>query len=380
MRVLQLVTRPQRRGAEVFAFQLSEALERRGHGTAIAYLYGDPSDGLPIRPQDRLLAGRERHPLERLPGFQPGLTRALARLSRDFRPDVVQVNGSRTVKYGSLLRRLHPGAPWALVYRNIGNPRDWLKGWVKRTVYRRWIISQLDGAVAVSRHTLDGLRQAYDLSVPAVPIPRGIEPAALVPREAREGLRSRVGTGRAAPVMLYVGNLSAEKRPDRLLRVAREVHRQAPATELWLLGDGPLRQGLARETDGGPLPVRFFGVQADVASYLNAADVLLLTSDTEGMPGVLLEAGCVGLPVVATRVGGVAECVLEGETGLLAPPEDEPALVEATVRLLRDPEQRQAMAERARRWVCENFAMARIAERYLAFYQEVLERRRRSQR
>ena len=118
--------------------------------------------------------------------------------------------------------------------------------------------------------------------------------------------------------------------------------------------------------------VHFWGMQSDVADYLQAGDLFVLTSDTEGMPGVILEAGYMGLPVVATRVGGVAECVLDGETGLLVDADDEAGLANVALSLLQDPARRQMMGRRAREWVTQNFAMDKIARRYVAFYTQVL--------
>ena len=82
-----------------------------------------------------------------------------------------------------------------------------------------------------------------------------------------------------------------------------------------------------------------------------------LTSDTEGIPGVILEAGLMGLPVVATRVGGVPECVLANETGILIDTDDEEGLAEAVLMLLKNPLKRKEMGKRAERWISENFTI-----------------------
>ena len=108
-----------------------------------------------------------------------------------------------------------------------------------------------------------------------------------------------------------------------------------------------------------------------MSTYMSAADVLLLTSDTEGTPGSVLEAGAMGLPVVATRVGGVQECVLDGDTGLLAPPQDEALLAESVTSLLRDSEHRRVLGERAKKHVAQGFSIGDVATRYEDFYRQV---------
>jgi glycosyltransferase involved in cell wall biosynthesis len=90
------------------------------------------------------------------------------------------------------------------------------------------------------------------------------------------------------------------------------------------------------------------------------------------MPAVVLEAGLLGLPVVATRVGGVPECVLDGETGLVVDQHDAQSLVRGLVDLLRQPERRASIGRAARTWIERNFTMSRVARQYAEFYQQVL--------
>jgi glycosyltransferase involved in cell wall biosynthesis len=371
MRVAQIVKTPQRRGAETFAFQLSEALERRGHATSILYLYGyDGPAPLPVRQQDAVL-GEDRRLLERGLGCQHLLLRRLVRRLAVFRPDVVQVNGSRSVKYGSLARRLARGR-WPLIARVIGSPPDWAGPRPRRWLYSRLVLSALDGAVAVSRDTLDGLHRAYGLEVPAVVVPRGIDPETVRPERPRSEVRRSLGAGPDDPVLLYVGSLAPEKRLDRLLRVFREVRRRRPGARLWIAGGGPLEDELNASIQALGLAesVALLGVVSALGDLLAAADLLVLTSDTEGTPGVVLEAAFAGLPAVATRVGGVPECVLDGQTGLLADPGDEDALATAVLDLLSDPACRRSMGETARRRAEERFSLDLVADEILAFYRE----------
>jgi glycosyltransferase involved in cell wall biosynthesis len=156
--------------------------------------------------------------------------------------------------------------------------------------------------------------------------------------------------------------------------VFAEVRTAMPSAVLWVVGDGRERPALVGELRelGVESATRLLGVRTDVANVLAAADLLLMTSDTEGTPGVVLEAALAGLPTVTTDVGGVSECVSDGVTGLLVAPDDEAGLAAATVRLLRDAPARDAMGAAAEAWVGERFDFEHVVDEYLDFYGEVL--------
>lgn len=373
MRVLQLVQRPQRRGAEVAAHQLSAELRRRGHTVSVTYLY--PHDGpgrLPLGPDDRTLGGDPGHPLERTLGFHPRLLSRLLRRLDAFAPDVVQANGARTIKYAALARRLRRSAGWVLVYRNIGDPSRWVRGPARRLFYRWLVMPAVDGVAAVSRTVLPELRRLVG-GRPAVHVPQGVDPGALAATADRASVRRLLGTPPDAPVAVYVGSLTPEKRVDRLIRAVARARESRPDLELWVVGDGPLAEELRREAEaaGDGAAVRWPGARERVGDFLAAADVFVLASDTEGVPAAVLEAAWAGLPVVATRVGGVPEAVLDGETGRLVPPGDDEALAAALSELVARPRERRAMGERGRELVRSGFTLEAAADGFLELYERL---------
>lgn len=375
MRILQIVQKPQRRGAEIFAFQLSQALRRQEHHVRIAYLYPfHGNNALPLCSDDFILNGQESHFFEKVPGFHPHLLKRLVQLIEQLKPDIIQVNGSRTVKYGAFARYCDPKGGWALIYRNIGNPSDWVRDWYHRFFYDRLVMPKLDGVVGVSQTTLQNLLNFYSLSVPTAQIPRAVDPSMLRWAKQPEEIRQSSQTPEQAPVILFVGSLTKEKRLDRFLRIVSKVKIGLGEMKAWIVGDGPMRAQLEQEAHSMGLAntVQFLGVKSNVADYMHAADLLLLTSDTEGIPGVILEAGFLGLPTVATRVGGVPECVMHEKTGILVDSVDEANLAQSVQSLLLNEKRRLEMGQAAGKWIEENFIIDKIVKQYIEFYESVL--------
>jgi glycosyltransferase involved in cell wall biosynthesis len=376
LRILQLVQKPQRRGAEIFAQQLTDQFTRLGHETTIAYLYKcseRSDDQLELRDGDVILGESEDHFSETAPGMNFRLATRLRRHIEEFEPDIVQLNGARTVKYGALLRLISPTQPWRIVYRNIGDPRDWMPRGPKLLMLRR-LMREIDGTIGISRDSLASLRAIYRVPDPAVVIPNGILPDAVQAKRPRDEVRQELGANAQTAVVLFVGSLTSEKRVDLLLNAFADVLVRSPNARLWIVGGGPLRAGLesqSAELDLGAA-VRFLGLRADVGTILAAADILALASDTEGMPAVALEAGYHGLPVISTRVGSIADCVLNGETGLLVDRGDTRQLADAMHSLVDDVDRRRSMGNRAHVWISEHFTIDRVAEQYLRFYRAVL--------
>ena len=165
----------------------------------------------------------------------------------------------------------------------------------------------------------------------------------------------------AAPVVICVAGFRAEKDHAGLLRAFRAVVREHAAARLRLVGDGPERpaaEDLAREL-GLEGCVDFLGNRDDVVQQLGQADVLVLASYAiENLPFAVLEGMAAGLPVVATRVGALAELVLDGSTGELVPPHDPDALAAALSRMLADPQRARDLGRAGRAHLEAEFGYA----------------------
>jgi glycosyltransferase involved in cell wall biosynthesis len=171
-----------------------------------------------------------------------------------------------------------------------------------------------------------------------------------------------------------VARLSPEKNHATLLVAFAELRRARPDAHLTLIGDGALRAALEMQAArlGLGRAVTFAGTRRDVPALLAAFDVFALASLTEGISLTLIEAAAAGLPLVATRVGGNAEVVRDGETGLLVPPGSPAALTSALSAIAARPD-RSEMGRRGRARVIEHFGADRMARSYNDLYAELLQ-------
>ena len=169
------------------------------------------------------------------------------------------------------------------------------------------------------------------------------------------------------------------KNHSGFLRIAARIHQQLSDIEFLLAGDGPLRHEIEQEAQslGLGAHVTFLGDRRDIPSVLAAMDVAVLTSDSEGLSNVILEAMAAGLPVVAYDVGGNGELVNE-QRGALIAAGDESGFADAVMRILADsasPSLRNQMGREARRFAQENFGLGLVLSRYVDLYDTLLQRK-----
>jgi glycosyltransferase involved in cell wall biosynthesis len=189
-------------------------------------------------------------------------------------------------------------------------------------------------------------------------IPNGVDVQAFAPRRRDGALRREWGIPATAPLAAFVGRLSPEKGPDVFLRALPQVRERVPQARFVIVGDGPMRAALASACRQMGLDgVHFTGARGDMAAVYGEVDVVACSSHSEAMPLAVLEAMAAGVPVVATRVGGVPDLIDVGRTGLLVEPGDSAELAEGLAALLADDAQRAAMATAARDRAVTHFAL-----------------------
>jgi len=191
--------------------------------------------------------------------------------------------------------------------------------------------------------------------------------------EARQRIRAELGIQPGAVVIGTAIRLGSEKRPFMWLELAERVARRRDTTEFIIVGDGPLAdelEGRARRLSHAK--VHLVGRQANVGDWYSAMDATLMTSSVEGLSNTVIESAYMGLPVVAYDVGGMAEAVIDQQTGFLIPENDTDAMVERLVQLINHEDMRRTMSAMAHHYARENFHPAKMAKSILAIYGSLL--------
>lgn len=348
MRILQLVTDDDRRGAQVFGVSLHAELAARGHTVRTVALASGREGGL-----DLPILGPRRVSPQTLAAAYGHARQA----------DVMVGHGSTCLLVGSMVRTAAGRRGPKFVYRQISDPLAWAP-----TVSRRLRVTAcyrtVDRVAALARQPATTLQERFGVPADRISIiPNGVPADTFQPVDVttRHAHQRRLGiTGHPAMVVAYVGALDAGKGVDVIIRAVLE----RPHLHLLVAGTGAEREPL--EAMAGPASDRitFLGQLPDVAPVLAAADVLALASRTESMPAVLIEAGLAGLPVVATRVGAVAEIVVDEATGLLVPPGTPSAVGAALDRLAGDELLRLRFGSAARRRCIEGFELGAVSTRW----------------
>jgi glycosyltransferase involved in cell wall biosynthesis len=252
-----------------------------------------------------------------------------------------------------------------LVWKRL-SPAAW------RPVQRWWwraIARRMDAVVALTPQLESEMRRlGYHGPVWLISNARSPDRFVSVDREVEAvRLRGEIGVGGDIPLLGFVGNLGPEKRPERTLDVLAGVLAHGQPAHLVVAGDGPLRAPFEREVRGRELGehVSSLGHRSDVERLLGGIDLLLLTSDVEGIPGVAIEAQMAGCPVVTFPTGGVREAVEDGRTGVVLDRPDAALMTKHVLRLLEDPHVRERLGTEGRRRA-DTFSTARVADDYSA--------------
>ena len=372
LRILHVDPERQWGGGEAQVLGLTRYLHRVGHISHVA------------TPRHGVLAQRLQHDnltvqplsirnhLDGLAGWR------LRRLVRRERYDLVHFH---TARAHALSPWLHTLPVRRLVTRRMDYPIK--AGWLSRFLYDR----QVDMVIAISAGVAAALGTAPVSDRPIRIIPSGIDTKQFLPTASqRMAIRRQYGLGEDTTVILMAGALTKRKSPHTLIEAAAQLHSgcrqsqyaqqtdRALSLHYLICGAGPLRQELEAQVRALGLAsvFHFAGFCRDLPAYLAAADIFVHTPVWEGLGVAVIEALAAGLPVVASRVGGIPELVADRETGLLIPAQDPSALCNALLQCVRHPDWAKTLGTHGQAKVQTHFDIETTARANEALYYELL--------
>jgi len=369
MKILYIITAAEYGGAPLHVLQLMEYMLQQGHEV-----------GLVAAPEPRLMERAKALGVEVFPNhhfvrpIKPWKdVRALwvvFKSIKSFKPDLVHAHSTKA-GYAARLA-------CAIFHKPVVFTAH---GWAfteGKKLWERKLLSMIERLAAkvtarvicVSRYDREqALRWKVAKPEQLVVIYNGIKPGPFL-EASGTSLRLKLGLNNP-PVLTFVGRLVPQKDPLTLLKAIKIL----PKGTLLMVGDGELRPHVEKYVCKHNLNKRvlILGQRKDVPRILAASDIFILSSRWEGLPYTIIEAMIVGLPIVATRVGGVSELVEDGVTGFLVPPKDPKALAEAIQKLLDDPELRKEMGQAGREKALREFTLDRMLHETEKVYEGVLE-------
>lgn len=331
------------RGGERQTELLIRGLARRGVRQALVTRRGGP---LGARVRDLDIEVRE------VAGGLASVTRS----TRD--ASLIHVHEGRSV-YAAFLRSLLSGTPYVIT-RRVNNPIR--QHWFAHRAYRR------AARVAAVAPQVGEIVRAYDASI-KVTVVHSASSALIVDAASSERIRARFA---GKVVAGHVGALdNAQKGQEFIIAVAREIEHSHPDIQFVLVGGGE-DEAMLKAAAAGLSNLTFTGFVDNVGDYLAAFDIFILPSNREGIGSILFDAMEQGLPVIASRVGGVPDIVHHRENGLLIDPASPVQLRDAILKLKENAELRRVYGERGRE-VAKDFSSEAMCSKYFALYQEVLQ-------
>ncbi|KAB1155836.1 glycosyltransferase family 4 protein [Flavobacterium luteum] len=306
MIIFQLIQKPQKRGAEIFAAQLSEQLQQLGHKVILISLFEGVCD-LPF-------SGKIIHlnrPLSKR-WYDFTAWKKLAQLVKEYKPDLVQCNAGDTLKF-AVLSKLIFGWKSLIVARNASTVSGYIKSKSTKKI-NEFLYSKTDAIISVSEYSKKDLNQLFPATKnKTTVIPIGVEKQVIHKVDWKEANNTPFN-------IIHVGGFTFEKNHKGLLDIWELFLKKQPNAILHLFGDGLLRKEIEKIVEVKKLgsSILFYGWVTNPLDYIAKADVLVLPSIIEGLPGVILEAMYCKTVVVANNVGGISEIVKPNETGFLA--------------------------------------------------------------
>jgi glycosyltransferase involved in cell wall biosynthesis len=277
----------------------------------------------------------------------------LARILGDVRPEVLHAHDPMAVSLAAMALQMSPGTPRPLV---VASRR--VDFHLKQHAFSKWKYRHVDVFIAASQAIADILA-ADGIAPDRVDVVHDGVNIAFIDKQPAVNVHEALWLPAGAPLVGNVAALASHKGQRHLVAAAALVLRDIPDARFLIVGEGELRGALERQIRdlGLERRVQLTGFRPDAIGIIKSLDVFVLSSVTEGLGSVLLEAMTSGRAIVGTRAGGIPEVIRDGKTGLLVAPTDEAGLAKAIRRLLRDQSLRERLGAAARTIVEQHFSV-----------------------
>jgi glycosyltransferase involved in cell wall biosynthesis len=349
------------RGGQNQVLQLVTGLSALGHPTwLVAHARGE----LKRRAQEGL----------RFIGFSPRsefdvqAAWQLGRVLRDVKPQVVHAHDPMGVALTAMALQMQNGSwpkPLVVAARRVDFH-------LKRHAFSKWKYRHVDLFIAAS-HVIAAILERDGITADRITTVHDGVNIGLIDRQEAVDVHSAFWLPHGAPVVGNVAALAGHKGQKHLIGAAKLVVRDVPDARFLIVGEGELQEQLERQIKHLALERNVFmtGFRPDALGLMKSFDLFAMSSVTEGLGSAVLEAMACNRAVVSTRAGGLPEAVVDGETGLLVPTHDEPALAKAIVELLGDPRRRASMGQAGRARVVGSFSIEAMVNKTLAAYRSL---------
>ena len=354
MKILQVIPYFCFGGAETMCENLTYALKAMGHEVTVVSLYAERT------PISRRMeeAGVKIRYLDKKLGLDVSMVPKLRRIMAEEKPDVVHTHLD-VIKYAVAAAKLAGVKRCVHTVHNVAEKEA--EGTLQKIINKTYFSLGWSTPVALSPEVQKSICAFYGMREEKVPvIYNGVDLSHCMPKEG-------CGAGDVVKIV-HVGRFNEQKNHGRLLRAFKLLLQTHPNCRLNLVGDGELMENvkaLASEL-GISEKITFLGSRSNVYPFLREADIFVLPSDYEGMPMTIIEAMGTGLPIVATRVGGVPDMIEEGVSGLLTDC-DEAEVAAAMARLVSDEALRERLGQKAKA-ESRRFSAGYMAEAYCKSY------------
>ncbi len=357
MIIFQLIQKPQKRGAEIFAAQLSEKLQGLGHQVVLITIFEGRCD----LPYSGEIINLNRPINKRLYDYKGW--KQLANLVSKYNPDIIQCNAGDTLKW-AIFSKLLFNWKSIVIARNASVVSRYVNSIIAKKL-NQFLYSKADYIISVSDNSKNDLIQLYPYTYNKIEvIPIGIENQNICNidfKTVNDNFKN----------IVHVGGFTFEKNHFGLLNIWKKFSKNNTNVSLHLIGDGPLQKTIIEEVHKSKLDnVEFYGWVNNPLDYISKADMLILPSKIEGLPAVILEAMFVKTPVVAYNVGGISEVLQHKITGFLINDFDENNFVSSMSEIIEC--NVDNIKKTAHDLVIDNYLNSKIAIRFQNSYLKMI--------